>query len=132
MGTVKIRLNTWARKTNREVKFKRGLAVREGFIEYCTITGKAILKEGEKKWKPWDISIPRGSDSLYIQGRKDLYAGLCFENKKQAQEFMKKHKVELDAIAATNPLFSHWSIMNVIKRFEPTTKTIYGKDVKED
>ena len=44
---------------------------------------------------------------------------------------MEKHKTEMNALAAKNPLFNHWSVMNVIKRFEPVSKTIYGKDVKE-
>jgi len=132
MSVVKIRLNTWARRSNREVKFKRGIAPREGFVEYCKDTKKVVLKEGDKKWKPWDTGISRSKDTSYINSRKELYSGLCFENKKQAEEFKKKHKKELDAIAAANPLFSHWSIMNVIKRFEPTTKTVYGKDIKED
>ena len=45
---------------------------------------------------------------------------------------MKRHKSELDKLAAANPLFDHWSVMNVIKRFEPTAAIIYGKDIKED
>ena len=33
MTLVKIRMNTWNRRGNRDTKFKRGLAPREGFIE---------------------------------------------------------------------------------------------------
>lgn len=134
MGTVKIRLHTWQRRGNRDTKFKRGLAAREAFVEYDTATKKVTLKEGSKKWKPWDTSISRITDKNYINERKELYSGLCFENKKDAQKFMQKHAAELDAFAKSNPLFDHWSIMNVINRFDPdsTSKKIYGKDIKED
>ncbi len=132
MGTVKIRLHTWQRRGNRETKFKRGTAPREAFIEYDLTNKKVVLKEGSKKWKPWDTSIPRGKDACYINERKELYSGLCFETKKDAVAFMQKHKTELDSFAKANPLFDHWSVMNVIKRFEPKSKTVYGKDIKED
>lgn len=132
MGTVKIKLNTWQRCGNRDTKFSRGTAAREAFVEYDMTAKKVILKEGSKKWKPWDTGIPRGKDTAYINDRKALYSGLCFENRKAAEEFMKRHKKTLDGFAAANPLFDHWSIMNVIKRFEPTQKTVYGKDIKED
>lgn len=131
MGTIKIKLNTWQRKGNRDTKFKRGTAPRESFIEYDPIKKQIVLKHGSTKWKPWDTGISRNKDSSYINDRKQLYSGLCFENKKQAQAFMKKHKALLDKFAAENPLFDHWSIMNVIKRFEPDNKLIYGKDIKE-
>lgn len=129
---VKIRLNTWDRCSNKATKFKRGIAPREGFVEYCTKTKKIFLKEGNKKWKNWDTSIPRGQDQSYIDEKKELYSGLCFETKKDAQKFMEKHKDELDKLAASNPLFTNWSIMNVIKRFEAKTKLVYGKDIKDD
>ena len=45
---------------------------------------------------------------------------------------MEKHKTEIDALAKTNPIFDHWSVMNVMKRFEPKKKVVYGKDIKED
>lgn len=132
MGTVKIKLHTWQRCGNRETKFSRGTAAREAFVEYDIVNKKVTLKEGSKKWKPWDTAIPRGQDKCYINERKEIYSGLCFENKRDAQAFMEKHKTELDAFAKANPLFDHWSIMNVISRFEPKTKKIYGKDIKED
>ena len=132
MSLVKIRMNTWNRCGNRETKFKRNLAPREGFIEYCTNTKKVTIKNGESKWKPWDTAISRKNDKSYIEGRKQLYSGLCFESKKDAQQFINKHQEELNKLAAQNPLFDHWSIMNVIKRFEPNDIKIYGKDIKED
>lgn len=132
MGTVKIKLHTWNRCGNRDTKFKRGIAAREAYVEYDVANKKITLKEGSKKWKPWDTAIARSKDQCYIQERKDLYSGFCFNSKKDAQAFMKKHKTELDSLANANPLFDHWSIMNVIKRFEPTSKKIYGKDIKED
>jgi hypothetical protein len=132
MALVKIRMNTWDRGGNRCTKFKRGLAPREGFVEMCNDTKKVILKPGSTKWKGWDITISRKSDNSYIADRKKLYSGLCFKNKTDAQHFMEKHKTELASIAASNPLFDHWSVMNVIKRFEPTDVKIYGKDIKED
>ena len=61
-----------------------------------------------------------------------MHSGLCFENKNDALAFMKKHESELNDFAKSNPLFTHWSVMNVIKRFEPTKKIVYGKDIKED
>lgn len=132
MGTVKIKLHTWNRCGNRDTKFKRGVAAREAYVEYDAVNKKVILKEGSKKWKPWDTTVARGKDQGYIQDRKDLYSGFCFNSKKDAQTFMEKHKAELDSLAKANPLFDHWSIMNVIKRFEPTSKKVYGKDIKED
>lgn len=132
MGIVKIRMNTWNRCGNRDTKFKRNVAPREGFLDFCTKTNTVTIKNSGNKWKPWDTSIPRGKDEAYIQSRKELYSGLCFENKQQAQKFMEKHKEEIAAIAAANPLFDHWSIMNVIDRFKPTSKMVYGKDIIED
>jgi len=132
MGIVKIKLHTWQRCGNRETKFKRGTAAREAFVEYDTATNQVTLKEGSKKWKPWDTSLPRGKDIGYINERKELYSGLCFESKKDAVKFMQKHHAELEGFAKANPLFDHWSVMNVIKRFEPKNKKVYGKDIKED
>ena len=132
MGLVKIRMNTWDRCGNRSTKFKRGIAPREGFIELNNDTKQVTLKPGSTKWKPWDTAISRKNDISYINDKKDLYSGLCFNSKKQAQQFMNKHKNELDKIASENPLFDHWSIMNVIKRFEPNEKVMYGKDITED
>ena len=45
---------------------------------------------------------------------------------------MKKHKTELDAIAAENPLFDRWTVMNCISRFKPNHIELYGKDIIED
>lgn len=132
MGTVKIKLHTWNRCGNRDTKFKRGVAAREAYVDYDAVNKKVVLKEGSKKWKPWDTAVARGKDQGYIQDRKEMYSGFCFNSKKDAQAFMEKHKAELDNLAKSNPLFDHWSIMNVIKRFEPTSKKVYGKDVTED
>lgn len=132
MGTVKIKMNTWQRCGNRDTKFKRGLAAREAFIEFDPINKKVTLKEGSKKWKPWDTSVSRLTDTGYINDRKEIYSGLCFESKKDALKFMEKHKNEIDALAKTNPIFDHWSVMNVMHRFEPKSKVVYGKDIKED
>ena len=132
MALVKIRMNTWNRCGNRVTKFKRGLAPRESFIELNKDTKQVTLKLGSTKWKGWDTTISRYNDPSYIQDRKNMYSGLCFKNRKEAQSFMQRHKTELDKLAATNPLFDHWSVMNVIKRFEPTSAVIYGKDIKED
>lgn len=131
MGTIKIKLNTWDRCGNRDTKFKRNLASREGYVDICPKTKKIFVKQGPKKWKAYDTAISRRKDTSYIQERKELYSGLCFETKKQAQNFILKHKSELDGLAKENPIFDHWSIMNVINRFEPTHKTVYGKDIKE-
>lgn len=131
MTLVKIRMNTWNRCGNRLTKFKRGLAPREGFVD-MTNDKQVTLKAGSTKWKGWDTSISRHQDTSYIQDRKKLYSGLCFSNRQEAESFMKKHKTDLDKLAASNPLFDHWSVMNVIKRFEPTNTVIYGKDIKED
>ena len=51
MGTVKIKMNTWDRRGNRETKFKRNVAPREAFIEFCDKTKKVTVKNGETKWK---------------------------------------------------------------------------------
>lgn len=131
MSVVKIRMNTWQRCGNRETKFKRNIAPREGFIEMSS-DKKVSLKPGNTKWKPWDITISRKNDAAYIKDRKDLYSGLCFENRKQAENFMVKHKAELDKLASENPLFDHWSVIPIIKRFDPPKKIMYGKDIKED
>ena len=132
MGTVKIKMNTWDRRGNRETKFKRNVAPREAFIEFCDKTKKVTVKNGETKWKPWDTTISRKTDTSYIESRKEIYSGLCFKNIKDALAFMKKQEAEMKELAAQNPLFDHWSVMNVIKRFEPNKKVIYGVDVKED
>lgn len=132
MAIVKIRLNTWSRENTSALKFKRSIAPREGFIEICPQTKKIILKNGEYKCKPWDTGSSKRKDQAYINYRKDLYSGLCFKSKTQAQEFMNKHKRELDILASTNPLFDHWSIMNVIERFKPNKVLIYDTDIKED
>lgn len=131
MALVKIKMNTWQRCGNRQTKFKRTTAPREGFIEMHPITRQVSLKPGATKWKPWDTGISRQADKSYIENKKQLYSGLCFENKKQACDFMQKHKKELDKLASENPLFDHWSVINIIKRFEPKQTVIYGKDVKE-
>ena len=132
MGVVKIKLNTWNRRGNRDTKFKRGVAPREGFIDMDTKTKSINLKPGSFKWKAWDTSISRYNDKEYINTKKSLYDGLCFENREQAKVFMKKHETELNKIASSNPLFDHWSVMYVNKRFDPNTKVIYGKDIKEE
>lgn len=132
MGTVKIKMQTWQRRGNRDTKFKRGLAAREAFVEYDQATKTVTLKEGSKKWKPWDTAMPRSKDNAYINERKEMYSGLCFNTRKEALAFMDKHRAELDGFAKANPLFNKWSVMNVFKRFEPKTKAIYGKDIKED
>ena len=131
MAYVKICMRTWNRLSNRETKFKRGIAPRESFVDFNNAK-QVILKPGSTKWKSWDTSIPRSKDISYISDKKKLYSGLCFENKKDAENFMTKHKVELDSLAKTNPLFDHWSVMNVIKRFEPDNAIVYGKDITED
>lgn len=131
MAIVKIKMHTWSKNSNNPNKFKRNLAPREGFIDFNSEKNCIFIKPGEYKCKPWDTGISRRSDKEYIKERKKLYSGLCFESRKQAQTFMDQHKSEMNALAANNPLFSHWSIMNVIKRFEPVSKTVYGKDVKE-
>lgn len=132
MGVVKIKLNTWDRRGNRDTKFKRGVAPREGFIELDANTKKVHLKPGSFKWKSWDTSISRYNDQDYINSKKEMYGGLCFSNRKEAKAFMEKHEAELCKIANDNPLFDHWSVMYVNKRFDPTHKVIYGKDIVED
>lgn len=132
MALVKIRMNTWNRCGTRDTKFKRGLAPREGFVEMSKDSKQITLKSGSTKWKSWDTSISRHKDISYIQDRKKLYSGLCFSNRQEAESFMQKHKTDLEKLAASNPLFDHWSVMNVIKRFEPTNMVVYGKDIKED
>lgn len=131
MAYVKICMRTWSRLSNRETKFKRGIAPRESFIE-MNANKEVILKPGSTKWKAWDTSISRSKDTSYILDKKELYSGLCFKNKKDAENFIMKHKSELDKLAKNNPLFDHWSVMNVIKRFEPNKVIMYGKDVIED
>lgn len=132
MAIIKIKMNTWNRKGNRNTKFKRGLAPRESYVDWCPKTKRPILKEGSKKWKTYDISIPRATDVCYINEKKKMYEGLCFSSQREAHSFMEKHKEELQRLAASNPLFDHWSVMNVIKRFEPQSKVVYNKDIKED
>ena len=132
MGVVKIKLNTWNRRGNRDTKFKRGVAPREGFVDIDIKTNAINLKPGSFKWKAWDTSISRYKDKDYINTKKALYNGLCFESRAQAKAFMQKHEAELNKIANSNPLFDHWSVMYVNKRFDPTNKLIYGKDIKED
>jgi hypothetical protein len=131
MAYVKICMRTWSRLSNRETKFKRGIAPRESFIE-MNDKKEVVLKPGSTKWKAWDTSISRSKDTSYILDKKELYSGLCFKNKKDAESFILKHKSELDKLAKNNPLFDHWSVMNVIKRFEPNKVIMYGKDVIED
>lgn len=132
MALVKIRMNTWDRRGNRNTKFKRGVAPREGFIEMAKDTKKVVLKPGSTKWKNWDTTISRKNDISYINDRKKMYSGLCFSSKKEAETFMIKHKAELDRLASENPLFDHWSVMNIIGRFKPENTTVYGKDIFED
>lgn len=132
MGTVKIRMNTWSRCGNRETKFKRNIAARDGFIDYDKQSKKVIFKPTEWKWKAYDTSIPRRSDRDYIANKRESYSGLCFSSKSDAEYFMKKHKTELDAIAAENPLFDRWTVMNCISRFKPNHIELYGKDIIED
>lgn len=131
MAYVKICMRTWNRLSNRETKFKRGIAPRESFVEFNDAK-QVTLKHGSTKWKGWDTTISRMKDTSYILDRKKLYSGLCFKSRKDAEVFMAKHKAELDKLAATNPLFDHWSVMNIIKRFEPDKTIIYGKDIIED
>lgn len=132
MGIVKIRLNTWSSKKVSDLKFKRNLAPRESFVELCPKTKKLVLKNGDKKCKPWDVTVSRKKDQDYINRRKELYSGLCFKNKSDAELFMKKHATELEALAKTNPLFDHWSIMNVIDRFKSDKNLIYGEDITDN
>lgn len=130
MGTIKIKLNTWNRKGNRDTRYKRNIAYREGYVDICPNTNTLFIKEGAKKWKPYDTAISRHKDRSYIEERKKLYSGLCFETRKDAKNFMLEHKSELDSLASKNPIFDHWSIMNVIGKFEPKNKKVYGKDIK--
>lgn len=132
MALVKIRMNTWDRKGTRSTKFKRNIAPREGFVEFDNTSKRVVLKNGSNKWKNWDTTISRKTDDSYITDRKNLYSGLCFTNRKDAENFMQKHKSELDKLAASNPLFDHWSVMNIINRFTPEHTVIYGKDITED
>lgn len=128
MSVVKIKMNTWARCQDTKTKFKRNLAAREGFVDICPNTKALILKEGSRKWKDWDTSVPRGKDPEYISERKKLYSGLCFKNRAEAQKFLVEHKTELNKLAKNNPLFDHWSVMSVIKRFEPAIINFYKQE----
>ena len=65
MGVVKIKLNTWNRRGNRDTKFKRGVAPREGFIDIDHKTKKVHLKAGSFKWKDWDTSISRYNEKSH-------------------------------------------------------------------
>lgn len=132
MSTVKIRLHTWVKTKNIDKKFKRGIAAREAYVDYDVNTNKVTLKEGSKKCKPYDTGVSRTKDLEYINERKSLYSGLCFETRKDAFKFIEKHKDEIDSFAKANPLFTHWTVMHVLNKFEPKSKLIYGKDIKED
>ena len=83
MTLVKIRMNTWNRRGNRDTKFKRGLAPREGFIEMSKDTKQVSLKAGSTKWKGWDTSIPRNQDVSYIQDRKKIVFRFMFFKQKR-------------------------------------------------
>ena len=87
-------------------------------------------EDNSQKYAP--INVSNSNSISIINERKELYSGLCFENKKDAKAFMEKHKAELDSFAKSNPLFDHWSIMSVMNKFQPKSKLVYGKDVKED
>jgi hypothetical protein len=128
MAVIKIRMHT-DQKSN-DARYKRFVAPREGFIDIDSNNGSLCVKEGNYKCKPWDTSISRKNDPSYIDFKRKLHSGLCFESKKQAVDFMEKHKEKLNELAKTNPIFHHWSIMSVMKRFEPTSKLIYNKDTK--
>lgn len=132
MGTVKIRMNTWDRCGNRETKFKRNVAARDGFIDYDKINKKVIFKPTEWKWKAYDTTKSRRNDREYIENKRESYSGLCFNSKKDAEAFMTKHQHELAKIASENPLFDHWTIINCISRFKPNKIELYGKDIIED
>ena len=130
MATVKIRMNTWPNGSKRSVKFKRGLAPRNGYIDYDFDTKSYYFKAGDKKWKPYDTSISRKSDQAYIIEKKKLNDGLCFETKKAAKQWLIDNKEIADKIASENPLFVNWSVMNVSRKFAPNHRIIYGKDIK--
>lgn len=132
MAFVKIKMNTWQKKSIRAVKFKRNIAAREGYIDYSEKDKKFILKETSFKCKPWDTSVSRKTDISYIQDKKDIYSGLCFKNRKDAETFMNLHKEDMDKLAAQNPLFTHWSIMNIIEKFTPKKVLLYGRDIIEN
>lgn len=132
MGIVKIKLNTWQKRSLRQTRFQRNIAAREGYIDYSEKDHKIFLKETSFKCKPFDTSISRKNDQSYIEDRKKIYSGLCFKNRKDAETFMSIHKEELDNLAKTNPLFTHWSIMNVIKKFTPKKVLLYGEDIIEN
>lgn len=130
MATVKIRMNTWANGLDRSIKFKRGLAPRNGFIDYNPETKNYFFKAGDMKWKPYDTSISRKQDSSYIAEKKKFNEGLCFESQKAAKQWLVDHKDIADKMASENPLFVNWSVMNVSKKFAPEkNRIVYEKDV---
>lgn len=128
MKTIKIKLST----TNDEnTRYKRNIAPREAFVDLDLKTKTVCLKHGSYKWKPFDTTISRKKDPSYIQGKKQLYSGLCFTTQRQAKEFMANHKKELDQIALNYPTFNRWTLMNVAEKFNPNKKITYGKDYIE-
>lgn len=127
MAVIKIHMHTNPKA--KDAKYKRFLAPREAFVDYDTSTNQITMKYGEFKCKPWDTAISRKEDQSYINNKKELYSGLCFNTKNEAKEFMKQHQKELKAFAKQNPIFHHWSIMSVMSKFEPVNKLRWGTDI---
>lgn len=123
---LKIRMHTDQQSVN--AKYKRSIAPREGFLDIDENTNEITIKQGQYKCKPWDTEISRRKDHSYIQYKKQLNSGLCFRSKKQAEIFMEKHQSSIDNLAKSNPIFHHWSICPISKRFEPIKKRFYLGD----
>lgn len=125
MKTIKIKLSTMSNKSTR---YKRNLTPREAFIDLDIDSNSLRLKHGGYKWKPFDTTISRKEDHSYIDSKKKLYSGLCFETQREAKEFMQKHEKELNSIAKEYPTFDRWKLVNVAEKFNPYSKIMYGKD----
>jgi hypothetical protein len=122
----KITLKTWEKSNSRPEKFKRQLCPREAAIEIEN--DKIVMKPGSMKWKPFDVTVSRKTDNGYIKNKKEFFSGLVFDSESDAKLFIEQNKNVLEDLRKQNVWGIAWKPTKIIKRFAPTTQTVWKKN----
>lgn len=111
MSTYKIRLIT---APTQDTFYRRLDVPRESYVE-INKSNRVFLKHGNKKWKTYISS----NDKSYLDEKKKMIAGLVFDSRIKAQNFIKTHKKVLLRLAKSNPTYKKFEIFTVSKKFMP-------------
>lgn len=120
MGIYKIRSVTGP---NNNTFYRRLSAPRESYVD-INKNKQIVIKEGTVKWKGY---VSTKSED-YIKDKKDLIAGLVFEDRETGMDFLKKNKSTLDKLIAHNPTHKRFEVFSVHKKFTPNESSLHFWD----